>query len=142
MEKKFDYSRDDFVTPVIVNYPENCTEEQKRYIDDYFKYKTEEMCSLYIMYEPECGCHHHLPVLFDRYPLCEKIRTECKECNDCFMYKLVEPLEFYIPLYENEVFTVEQLSKMHMRRNRQSDLIEELLRDLVFGNAPIKIFID
>jgi len=108
---------------VVLNIPENFTNEQRECVIELIKHKAKQEESLYVMYESDCGCEGYETVLLDRFPMSEKIMHQCHLCKKGIICSITQPPIFYLPLLKQK-YTHQEMSEMLVTEGRQKELIE------------------
>lgn len=78
------------------------TELQKQYIESFAKEQELKNNSLSMAYKPDCKCECKMDYILDRYPMSEKIHTNCPICKKHILAELIRPYIFYYKLWDKE----------------------------------------
>lgn len=86
-------------------------EERKKYIEHMMEQRSKDRESLCVIYNPDCGCRVDHFVVLDRYPMSEKIHSQCALCKKGCLFEITHPIIFHQPMM-NEDYTLDQLKEM------------------------------
>ena len=108
---------------MIFTSDHNYTDQEKKFIEDLCKRRSEELTSIYVIYRPDCGCPIEQIVLLDRYPMSEKIHMKCPECNKGCLTEISDPIIFHCPLLKQD-YSQKDLKEFIITESRQKEYIE------------------
>lgn len=128
MEQLIDYDR--------IVWPENMTDEEKKYFKSYLEQQDKEKTRLCVIYTPNCGCQIEHFVILDRFPMTPKIHHRCPECEKGGLLLISDPIRFHLPL-TNQDFNLDDLKEIVVMRDEQAHLIQRYKDMDKFGMAPI-----
>jgi hypothetical protein len=99
------------------------SEKEKEQVKYMLEKDAERLASIYVTYEPSCGCEYVQDALLDRFPMSEKILSVCEICKKGILLKISDPIQFYLPLTEQS-FSLEDLKTMVINETRQSEYLK------------------
>ena len=108
---------------MIYTSDNNYTDQEKQWIEDLCKRKSEELTSIYVIYRPDCGCPIEQTVLLDRFPMPKKIMIQCPECKKGCLTEISDPIIFHCPILKQD-YTREDLKEFVINESRQKEYIE------------------
>lgn len=104
-------------------------EKPSDYVMEMIKEKTLKFNSIYVIYNPDCGCEIDQFVLLDRYPMSKKIHFFCPKCHTGCLLEISDPILFHYPL-QNLDLTREELRDGVIMDSYQKEYLESYANEI------------
>jgi len=99
------------------------SDEEKDFIKNLMERRSRELETLFVIYNPSCGCKVDQFVVLDRFPMSQEFISSCPQCDKYCHMEISNPIRFHLALEEKD-YSLEELKTMIATNSPQKELIE------------------